>query len=492
YSVEGVARAMRGFLEIETGLKEYKVENSNIEITLDQDIKKIRPKLASAVVRGLDFNKNLHSIESLMELQEDLHWGVGRNRKKVSIGVHDLSNIKPPFRYTAVDPSYEFIPLDFEEKMSMKEILEKHPKGIKFANILKGFDKYPIILDSEDKVLSFPPIINSTITRVTENTKDLFIEVTGLDNSVFIALNIVVTALAERGGKIESVIIKNSDIGTNIISPNLNPTNRTIAISEVNSLLGLNLNGLQIIKHLEKLRYGAKELNPKNIEVQVPAYRADILHTWDIIEDIAIGYGYDQFIPQMPETSTIGQAHPLFELKDLVREIMTGLGYSEVMPFTLTNLQKNFNWMQRDVTNDVTLVQNPISEDHTIIRTTILPNLFEILALNQHNEMPQSIFCIGEVVKNGKDQLNLAAAKIHSQVNFTEIKSIVESVINELIKQDYKISQSKDPAFLVGRCADILIDNKYIGVFGEVHPDVILNFGMDHPIIAFEIEIENK
>ncbi|MFQ6055708.1 MAG: phenylalanine--tRNA ligase subunit beta, partial [Methanosarcinales archaeon] len=481
YSVEGVARAMRGFLEIETGLKEYKVENSNIEITLDQDIKKIRPKLASAVVRGLDFNKNLHSIESLMELQEDLHWGVGRNRKKVSIGVHDLSNIKPQFRYTAVDPNYEFIPLDFEEKMSMKEILENHPKGIKFANILKGFDKYPIILDSEDKVLSFPPIINSTITRVTENTKDLFIEVTGLDNSVFIALNIVVTALAERGGKIESVIIKNSDIGTNIISPNLNPTNRTIAISEVNSLLGLNLNGLQIIKHLEKLRYGAKELNPKNIEVQVPAYRADILHTWDIIEDIAIGYGYDQFIPQMPETSTIGHVHPLVELKDLVREIMTGLGYYEVMPFTLTNIQKNFNWMQRDVTNDVTLVQNPISEDHTIIRTTILPNLLEILALNQHNEMPQSIFCIGEVVKNGKDQLNLAAAKIHSQVNFTEIKSIVESVINELIKQDYKISQSKDPAFLEGRCADIVIKDRYVGVFGEVHPDVILNFGIDHP-----------
>ncbi|HID27594.1 MAG TPA: phenylalanine--tRNA ligase subunit beta, partial [Methanosarcinales archaeon] len=273
----------------------------------------------------------------------------------------------------------------------------------------------------------------------------------------------------------------------------LNPTNRTIAISEVNSLLGLNLKSLQIIKSLKKLRYGAKELNHKDIEVQVPAYRADILHTWDIIEDIAIGYGYDQFIAiAMPETSTIGQAHTIVELKNLVREIMTGLGYSEVMPFTLTNIQKNFNWMQRNVTNEVTFVQNPISEDHTIIRTTILPNLLEILALNQHNEMPQSIFCIGEVVKYGKDQLNLAAAKIHSQVNFTEIKSIVESVINELITSDYKISHSKDPAFLEGRRADILINDRYVGVFGEVHPDVILNFGIDHPIIAFEIEIENK
>ncbi|MDP2765934.1 MAG: phenylalanine--tRNA ligase subunit beta, partial [Candidatus Methanoperedens sp.] len=340
YSTEGVARALRGFLGIETGIREFKVVPSGIKITKDSEIEKIRPYLACAVIRGMWFNSR--SIESLMALQESLHWALGRNRKKVSIGVHDLAGIKPPFRYIAQQPDFKFTPLDFAEPMSMREILEKHPKGVRFAYILEKFDKYPLILDAEDNVLSFPPIINCELTRVTEDTTDLFVEVTGLDPAVSVALNIVVTSLAERGGRIESVTIDGK-----MQTPQLEPRLMKLRSSEVKELLGLKLTNEEIILCLEKMRYGARA-SGKTIEASVPAYRADILHNWDLIEDIAIGYGFDEIKPELPSTSTIGKTHQISKLKDSIREIMVGLNYFEVMPFTLTSERVQFEMMRRE------------------------------------------------------------------------------------------------------------------------------------------------
>ncbi|MCX9012206.1 MAG: phenylalanine--tRNA ligase subunit beta [Candidatus Methanoperedens sp.] len=480
YSVEGVARALRGFLDIETGIREFKVTPSGIKITKDKEIEKIRPYLACAVVRGMRFNSR--SIESLMALQESLHWAVGRNRRKVSIGVHDLARIKPPFRYVAKQPNFRFVPLDFTEPMTLKEILEKHPKGIKFAHILEKFDKYPLILDADNHVLSFPPIINGELTRVTEETTDLFIEVTGLDPAVSTALNIVAASLAERGGRIESVTIDDR-----MQTPQLEPARMELKRSEVEELLGLKLTDEEITRSLEKMRYGAKA-SRNMIEVSVPAYRADILHSWDLIEDIAIGYGFDKIKPELPPTSTIGSAHPISKLRDSLREIMIGLGYFEVMPFTLTNERVQFEMMRREKEKGITHILYPISEDHTIVRPSLLPNLLEILSINQHRELPQRIFEVGETVMNCMTGQRLGAVAIHPQANFTEIQSVVDAVMRER-HLEYEVAESGDPAFIEGRRADIMINGERAGVFGEIHPEVILNFGLEHPIIGFELKL---
>ena len=485
FSVEGVSRAMRGFLGIETGLPTYQVKKSSIKINVKPSVKNVRPYVVCAVLRGVDLSPG--TIESLMGLQEDLHWGIGRNRKKVSIGVHDLSKVSPPFRYLAEDPSFSFVPLDFTEEMTMDEILEKHPKGIKFAHILKSKDKYPLILDSNGDVLSFPPIINGELTRVTEDTKDLFIDVTGLDESVNIALNIIVTSLGDRGGSIESVTILDDQ---KKVTPDLNPRVRQISVKEAQELIGFEISPEECLECLKKMRFGAKLLKGKSkIEVEVPPYRADILHSWDIIEDIAIGYGYERIVPTFPETVTIGKTHSLEDRKVLFRNIMIGLGYFEVMTFTLTNEEKNFKKMRFSETDNdstVTKVENPISEDYTMLRTSILPNLLEILSLNKHREMPHRIFEVGEVIINSKNEERIAGVSIHSNANFAEIKSVIESFFREL-EQEIKICESKNPTFLEGRAADILVDDKIIGVFGEIHPETITNFELKNPVSGFEL-----
>ncbi|MEA1944078.1 MAG: phenylalanine--tRNA ligase subunit beta [Euryarchaeota archaeon] len=481
YSVEGVSRAMRGFLDIETGIPEYRVQRSGISIALDHEIGKIRPCLACAVIKGIEFTS--YSIESLMSLQEDLHWGIGRNRSKVSIGVHDLDQVTPPFRYIAADPSYEFVPLDFDLPMSMKDILKRHPKGIKFAHLVEKFNKYPLIIDSYENVLSFPPIINGLLTRVTEDTENLLIEVTGTDKSVFVALNIVATALAERLGKIESVQISTPD--TTYTTPNLDPAIRNISLKEANAILGLDLNRDTILRCLRRMRFDATPLSDDTIEVVVPPYRADIMHAYDIFEDIAIGYGYDSILPEMPETMTIGVEHLLSRMKSGLREIMVGLGFYEVMPFTLTNETVHFDNMRRPRTS-ASYVMHPISKEQTMLRTTILPNLLEILSFNQHRELPQRIFEVGDVVVDGKNEVHLAAVVIDPHANFSEIKSVVDAVMHERVVA-YEIAESDDPAFIDGRQAWIIVDGECAGVFGEVHPEVILNFGLDQPVIAYEM-----
>lgn len=480
YCPEGVARAIKGFLESETGLREFSAVSSEIKISKDNNIKNIRPFLACAVVRGLRFNSR--SIESLMALQESLHWAVGRNRKKVSIGVHDMKNIKPPFRYIASDPGFRFIPLEFSYPLSMKEILEKHPKGVKFAHLLDNFEKYPLILDADDQVLSFPPIINGELTKVSEDTTDLFIEVTGLDPAVNTALNIVVSSLAERGGRIETVLIDEE-----VETPKISPGIMEISGNEVQELLGFELSDEKIISCLKKMRYGAESAGDI-IKVQVPAYRSDILHNCDLIEDIAIAYGFDRIEPQLPTISTSGRSHPISRSRDTINEIMIGLGYLEVMPFTLTNERMQFKMMRRDEIEGMTRILYPISEDHTIVRPSILPNLLEILSINKHRELPQRIFEAGEVVLGCRTIQKFGAAAIHPQANFTEIRSIVDAFMRER-RIKYSVVESNDPAFIEGRRGDVIINGEIAGVFGEIHPEVISNFGLEHPIIAFEMKI---
>ena len=204
-SVEGFARALNGFLGNETGLKEYKLIESGVTLNIDKSVKNVRPFISAAVIRNLKLNEK--RLISLMNLQEKLHVTHGRHRKKVAIGVHDMSEIEGPYTYKAVKPDgIKFKPLGVSEELTPKEILEKHPKGNEYAWILNGLSRYPIIVDKNNNVLSFPPIINGELTKVSNLTKDVFIDVTGLDElAVNQALNIIVTSIADRGGEINSV-----------------------------------------------------------------------------------------------------------------------------------------------------------------------------------------------------------------------------------------------------------------------------------------------
>jgi len=487
YSPEGVARAMQGFLGIKTGLVSYSVSPGPVVVQVDESVKSVRPLIGCAVVRGLKFSNE--AIESLMGLQEDLHWGLGRNRRKVAIGVHDISRVRPPFRYFGESPQRRFVPLDYSEEMTMEEILHNHPKGKDYGHILKGCPVYPLIVDADDQVLSFPPIINGELTSVTEETEDLFIDVTGTDPMVYKALNIVVTSLAERGGRIESVLVKRRE--GDLISPDLSPISWKVRAQEANRLIGFDLTATELAECLQRMRFGAVPVDGNDIvEVQVPAYRADIMHSWDIFEDAAKAYGYENLEACLPQTVTIGQPHPSEQRKGEIREIMAGLGYLETMPFTLTNEKVHFQWMRRANAPEVagaTRVLHPISELHTILRTSLLSSLLEIFALNQHHPLPQRIFATGDVVVEKRTRMHLAAASIHSGASYSEIRSVADAVLMEM-DLEASITPTKDGAFFPGRGADLFAKGERIGCFGELHPMLLRSFGLEQPAVGLELK----
>ncbi|NMC88835.1 MAG: phenylalanine--tRNA ligase subunit beta [Methanomicrobiales archaeon] len=481
YSAEGVARAMRGFLGIEEGLPIYTVHPSGIAFSIDPGLADIRPYLGSAVIRNVDLDEE--AIESLMGLQEALHWAVGRGRGKVAIGVHDLDTITPPFHYMASPRSRSFVPLDFDRDMTLDEILTDHPKGRDYAHLVERFSEFPLIVDANDRVLSFPPIINGELTRVTTATKNILLDCTGTDKrAVMTATNIICTALAEAGASIETVTIGDE------VMPTLAPAERCVSAKECASLLGLPLSPEDIARLLERMRFGAEPDGNSWIRVLVPCYRADILHDWDIFEDVAIAYGIENFDATLPATSTVAEEHPTTAIARAVRAVMVGLGYLEMIPFTLTSDRVLYESMRREPLPGTLRLLHPISEDQTVVRTDLLALLMEMLQANKHRELPQRLFAIGDVVEDCATYQKMAAVSIHPTADFSEAYAAVDVFCRE-VSLSYAVTESVDPAFIDGRRGDIVVGKRVVGVFGEIHPTVLNAFDLEHPVAAFALDL---
>jgi len=485
-SVEGIARAARSFFGFEKGIKNYNVKNSDIEIKVDSSVKKVRPYVVTAIVKNVEMTDEL--IASLMELQEKLHLGLGRNRKKVAIGVHNFEPIEPPFVYKAVDPdSIQFVPLNKVESMTMADILKKHEKGIDYAHILKNFDEHPLILDKNNNVLSYPPIINGSLTEVTPFTKELFIDVTGTDEkAINYALHIVTTALAERGAQIYTTKVVYADKTHK--TPNLKPRNINLSVDYVNKILGTELNFSKIIVSLGKMGFNGKKIGNNKVNVEIPSWRADILHEIDLVEDVAIGYGYDKFKVDLPKKLTFGKSLKQNDFNHNLRLIMTGLGFTEVTTFTISNKEDEFNKLGMNE-RKVAEIKNPIGEEYSCLRMDLTSSLLKILKENRHHPLPQQIFEIGKIVDEkygNKDHLGFI--KTSAKANFTECKSFVESIIRE-VGVNYNIKNFDHPGFVKGRCASVIYKGKDIGYFGEIHPRTIINFDLEYPIIACELDL---
>jgi len=493
-SYAGVARAFRGLMGWETGLPQYRIQDGKTRLTITKAVGKIRPFMLAAVVRNIRLDDE--AVVDLMEMQEDLHWGIGRNRKKASIGVHNLDAVTPPFTYTAVEPNKaKFVPLDCTEEMSLKEITERHEKGMAYRHLVDWAPRYPLLIDRDRKVLSMPPIINGELTRVTSKATNLFLDVTGTDNvAVERSLNVLATALSDMGGTIEKVHVK--CLERTVVSPNLAPQRMKLRISCANELLGLTLSEAQVIESLRKSRLDAKALRKGLVEAVVPAYRIDVLHEVDLVEEVAIGYGYYRMKATIPETATMGEQHPVHRSANLARHIMTGLGFTEAMNFTLTNETVHYQKMRLKASNVIKLA-NPVSAEYTILRQTLLPNLMKNLMDNKHESFPQRLFEVSDVGRINQRvetrverRLHVAGVASHSTSNFTEIKSTVEALLRNLGIKGWKIKPVLHPSFLEGRVATVQVRSREIGALGEIHPEVLNNFELENPTSAFEIDIE--
>ncbi|WP_405307521.1 phenylalanine--tRNA ligase subunit beta [Methanobrevibacter sp.] len=498
-SVEGVARSFKGFIGQEIGFPDYKVEESGEYVEVDEDVAKIRPYIGFAKIDNVDFTGD--KLKYIMDFQENLHWVIGRDRKKVAIGIHNADVVTGPFKYIATPKDANaFVPLEKDFEMTPDEILTQHDKGVDYAHLIQDFDKYPLILDKDDNVLSMPPIINGELTKIKEDTKNIIVDVTGTDErAVNQALNIICCSFAEVGGQIKSMEVRYAD--KSIKTPDLTPQEMNVHVDTANSLIGgTSLTSEDIKGLLLKARFDAEIISENEVKAIIPAYRVDILHEVDVVENIAVQYHINSVEAKLPEINTVAYENDWFKAESTIREVMVGLGFQEVMSLMLTNEEAHYEKMNQQEEEHVQ-VARPITIDRTMIRTSLINSLMEFLEDNKHEDLPQKIFEIGDILylddtKENKTRSSkkLAALICHSTANFTEIKSVMTSVLTNL-GYTMEISDSENKTFIEGRVADVVGEAQkgtIKGFFGEVSPEVITNFTLEYPVIAFEIEFINK
>jgi len=477
-SIEGIARQCR--LGLGLKVRDYKAEKTNYKIIAKS---KIRPLIVAAVVKNLKFDDS--SIKQIVQLQEKLCEIFGRKRKEAALGIYDFDKINWPLSYSDYEPEeIKFTPLEATREMTAPEILNKHPTGIAYKHLLENEKEYPLLIDAGKEVLSMPPIINSNYSgKITQATKNVFVEVTGYNYRFLMPiLNVVVSALADRIGRIEEVKINN------ITTPDIKSEKTSVELEEINSVLGLNLTAKEAISLLKKYGYNAKETKRGKFEVEIPFHRQDILDTRDIIEDIAISYGYDNIKPRKPDIVSEGGEDELVLFSRKISDLLIGLEFQEIATPTLTSREILFKKMNRKP-EKIIEVENPVSELYCVMRQELLSSALNFLEKNTTSNFPQKIFEIGTALSQEKDRTNLVIASSHAQANFTEIKQIFD-YLARMLALDYKLEEEEKEEFIQGRCAKIIVSGKTIGYMGEISPKILENFHLEFPVSCLEINID--
>lgn len=510
----GLARTLRGYLGEHLGPVEYRLAPPTITVEvqpeLDHPQNPLYRPIRCAVVRGVELDED--RIKVLMKLQENLHWAMGRDRKRASIGCYDLSTFdaqKGVFYRLTTSHEPSFIPLGKTESMTPQDVLEKHPRGIDYAHLLAGRTQYPLLgghrADGSEVVMAFIPIINSEETKVVPGTGDLFVDVTGVEpRLVEKILNTLVTALLELcpGSRAEQVTI--SVAGKESYStPDLTPQRVEFDPALPARRLGIEVDEEQVRELLLKMGHGVGAEVDGKITVEVPAYRNDILHPVDLVEDVAIAYGYHNIVPSLVPTFTVGVETPRSALMNRVRQAMTGLGYNEVLTLILSNEPDQFDKLRRKNPQQHVLVSHPISVEQTMIRTSLLPGLLDTFSVNTDHPLPQRIFEVGRISLLDPEQevgarelLRLTAAVVGSRADFTEVKAVAEALVRELrfagtgTVRPVGEQDAMFDTFIPGRGAVIGQGDSDWVVFGELHPEVLEGFGLAYPVAFLEMDLE--
>lgn len=480
----GFLRSFKNFAGNKPEISEYGIKkDKDFRVVVDSSVNSIRPYIACAVVKGIKFDEN--KIAEIIEMQEKLHSTMGRNRKKVAIGIYPLDKIKFPIKYQSLSPNdIKFIPLGESKEMSAIDIIKRHPKGKEYGNLIESFSKYPVFIDAENSIMSMPPIINSSLSgEVSEKTKDIFIECSGRDiYTLKKIINIISANISDMGGEIYSVQIDYKD--KKMVTPDFKEEVISFDLKNANKILGLELKDKDVQKLLLRMGF---DLNKG--KVKIPSWRVDIMHEVDIIEDIAIAYGYKKFVPEIPSVATIGSELFGSKVKSKISEILAGAGLLEISSYHMIKPEE-----AKFLNSDDKIFLENSKTDYKILRENLLIPCLRIVSENKDNEYPQKIFEIGSVFYKDKstetgikEKDNLCIAITPG--NFTEIKRILEYLAKNLgFSLDYK--ENSFNLLINGRTASVILKGEDIGFIGEVHPEILRDFGIKMPVSIAEINLE--
>lgn len=514
--LEGLAQALRIFEERQA-TPTYTLTNVTDQSVLKMHVKSetssIRPFVVCAVLRGVTFDEVRYN--SFIELQDRLHQNICRRRTLVAIGTHDLDTIQGPFTYEALPPSeIDFVPLKQVKSFRADELMEFYKSDLKlkkYLHIIENSPVFPVIYDRDRTVLSLPPIINGAHSAITLETKNVFIECTATDlTKAKIVLNTMVTMFSgycEKKFEVEPVEVLYSD-GKSYVCPDLSLYEMEVSLSYINDAIGVSLEADEVTQLLKKMQLDAKKFdsadNQCKINVLIPPTRSDILHPCDVMEDVAIAFGYNEIPKRKPASiKPLG----LNELSDLIRSEIAMNGFSEVLNWILCSYKENFSMLSRkDDKSSAVIIANPRSADFEVVRSSLMSGILKTVGHNKDHPKPIKIFEVGDIALlddtkdvGARNCRQLAALYCGASSGFEIIHSLIDRVM-EIVGtpfvaegdcSGYYIKRADNPEFLSGRQANIIYKGKHIGTFGIVHPEVLNNFDIPDPCSYVELNVES-
>ncbi|MFC7200925.1 phenylalanine--tRNA ligase subunit beta [Halospeciosus flavus] len=528
-SVEGVARSLRYQYGDDRGVYVPDTNDPEWTIEVDESVPDERPYVTGAVVRGLDLSED--ALDSIIQLQEKLHATMGRQRAKGAIGIHDLTMLKGQsiqssdepsgetasqafeesergprnsITYRGVDPEGDtFVPLDSDQELTPAEVLEEHPTGEKYADLVEEYERFPAIYD-DIGLFSFPPVINGRRTEVSEDSRDLFIELTGTDQwTVDRMCNIICYALDARGGQVEEVEVEYSD--RTLLRPDFDVDTKRVPHDRIETMLGIDLDPDTVEDLFERAGLDA-EVEPTDDSLQyavdVPPYRVDVLHPVDLVDDVGRAYGFNELVPRYPEVSTVGGRTDESELERAARNVLVGLGFEDLLNFHLISHEDNYERMRVEEGSDVLggaeapTIREPYSEEYELVRTWALPSLMMVLENNTHRSYPQDLAEIGlaTAVDDSEntgvaERRTVAGVVARHDASYEDAKARLQAVARNF-DVDLETPPTDHPAFIDGRVAAIEMDGEEVGVVGEIHPEILVDHDLEVPVSAFEFRLD--
>lgn len=524
--IEGIAQALNEFL----GRREqpqYKLSPQvpTVSLTVDESTLQGRPYAAAAILRNVKFTQR--SYDSFLALQDKLHSNLCRNRTLVAMGTHDLDALSPPFTYKFLAKNeISFIPLNQTKEVKGEDFVEfyKQDKHLgKFIHIIEDFPKLPVILDSKNNIASLPPIINSERSKVSLDTKNVFIEVTATDKTkAEIVVNQLVAMFShycDDQFSIEPVEIVSKHNNESRVTPNLTPRVMQAEIDYINSCLGLKLTPAEIVALLKKMSLVASpsKTDANLLDVQIPITRPDILHQADIMEDAAIGYGYNN-LPKsaMAASSNLsGAPLPINKVSDILRNASAQSGWLEVMPLTLCSHDECFKFLNQSDDSRAVKLANPKTAEYQVVRTTLIPGILKTIRENRKHTLPIKVFESGDVVfkdesleRRAFNERHWAAVHAGKTSGFEHAQGLLGKIMQTMrtpwlaepsksTEKGYWIEEDvENKTYFPGRGAKVFYrhkngeDAKVVGSVGVLHPQVLNQFEIPYAASAVEINAE--
>ena len=488
YLGEGVARAVKGLIGSESGWEGVRVVDSEVKLRVERVPQ--RPYIAAAVVYNVDVDEEF--LEELIQFQEKLHETLGRRRVKAAIGFHDLDKLpSKTITYRLSPLTTRLKPLDYEVEMSFEEFLRADERGTKYGGLALDEERlsHPFLY-SGDKVIAAPPVINSQITRVEDGTKHLIIDVTGVSERVVTqVLDVIVSTLTERRDAYVGRVSVEGEAPWSS-TPLLEEKSLKFSLEEASRWLGVEFNEEDAVRLLGSMRLKARALGGGLIEVVIPPYRVDVLGKVDVFEDLAIAVGYEELGPRWPGKMHGGSLQWETYTVRALKELLVGLGFTEVMQLTLTSPELVEASGFKEIAVEVL---NPVQREYSVLRPSLLISLLQALAANQYKKKPVKLFEVGSIVylEGGepRDEVRLALAVLDDEASFEDVQAPLYGVL-EVLGVEFKPRGASHPMLMDGRTALLEVEGETLAWLGEVKPEILEAFGLEHPVAAAEVSIE--